>query len=119
VGVPVGLLTEAVNEAGSPASVVGAVEVNVAVVAVDCTTSTRTADVLVAYFVLPEYVPVMLCDPAESVLIGSVASPELLIVAVPSTVVPSLNVTCPVKGPAPVAGPVALTAELSVRTAPA
>ncbi len=55
----------------------------------------NTADVLVALLASPLYTAVTECDPAASVDTASAADP-LLIVAVPSTVVPSRNCTVPV-----------------------
>jgi hypothetical protein len=47
-GMPVGLLITTVKDDARPANVVAAVEVKVAVVAVDCTTSTTIGEVLEA-----------------------------------------------------------------------
>ena len=61
----------------------------------------------------------MLWVPEVRVLIDTDAFPEALIVAVPRTTAPSVNVTCPVRVPAPVAEVVATTVELNVSIAPA
>ena len=60
--------------------------------------SLSTADVLALYPALPLYVPVIECDPTASVDVVNAAFP-LLIVTVPNTLAPSLNVIDPVGVP--------------------
>jgi len=64
------------------------------------TTTVATDDMDPAKLESPEYDAVMLCEPAASVEVENVAAP-LFTVAVPSEVVPSLNVTVPVGLPLP------------------
>jgi hypothetical protein len=59
-----------------------------------------TADVLVVKFESPPYTAVIECVPSASVVVVNVAF-LLLSVPVPSSVVPSMNVTVPVGVPAP------------------
>jgi hypothetical protein len=107
VTIPVGVpelvdVIVAVNVSGLPLDAEAAEATMVAVVAAAATevmVSVIAAEVLLAEFALPAYLPVIECVPTASVEVVKVATPLLFSVPVPSAVVPSRKVTVPVGVP--------------------